>query len=428
MNYRQRANLILALSFLAFFVIFFWWSTHELSVELKLVFFVLQSALIGGIADWFAVTALFDKPLGFPYHTELVHVHRNQIIDGMTRIVSEKLLQPYIWKDKLYKISFVDKFTDWLQTKEGRERFHNLLFESAQQIYTYTHKTDIQENIIVHILDYLKRQPLVTFLQDRIINMLEDKDSKMLEDFIGLLKTCVRTDAFKQLLVESLQEWLNESKTTPHVIVMLNKFTGMVDMDRIAADVQKGLIVWLERWEHAGPAERQWLCRKLEMQLYSMNGQLTYTVQSWQDHFVNLLPVEKWFIATQRTSQSYFTTGPVGKKKLQDLLEREFMNYLEYCSEHPEIKQWLDDQIRRCVEIVLENEHALIGVAVKEVLSGFDKKKFNEFLESKVGEDLAWIRINGTIVGAVIGLIVFGFVEMLYAPYIVPVIREIFLL
>jgi len=159
-----------------------------------------------------------------------------------------------------------------------------------------------------------------------------------------------------------------------------------------------------------------------------MNGQLTYTVQSWQDHFVNLLPVEKWFIATQRTSQSYFTTGPVGKKKLQDLLEREFMNYLEYCSEHPEIKQWLDDQIRRCVEIVLENEHALIGVAVKEVLSGFDKKKFNEFLESKVGEDLAWIRINGTIVGAVIGLIVFGFVEMLYAPYIVPVIREIFLL
>ena len=94
------------------------------------------------------------------------------------------------------------------------------------------------------------------------------------------------------------------------------------------------------------------------------------------------------------------------------------MNYLEYCNDHPEIKQWLDEQIRRCAEVILEHEHALIGVAVREVLSGFDKKKFNEFLESKVGEDLAWIRINGAIVGSVIGFFVFALIEWLYVPYV----------
>lgn len=144
--------------------------------------------------------------------------------------------------------------------------------------------------------------------------MLEDKDSELLNDCIGMLRECLRTEGFRSLVAASLSEWLRESKTTPQVIVMLNRFTGMVDMNKIAADVQKGLLVWLERWEHAGATERQWLCRKLEMQLYSLNGQLTYTVQSWQDHFVDSLPIEKWFVATQRTSQSYFTTGPVGKK------------------------------------------------------------------------------------------------------------------
>ena len=427
MNYRQRADLILALSFICFFSVFWYWCTHEVTLGIKLALFVFQSALIGSIADWFAVTALFEKPLGFPWHTELVHTHRNQIIDGMTQIVSEKLLQPHMWREKLYKISFVETFNKWLDTTEGRERFRNLLYEGAKQIYTYTGREDTQETIIRHIRDYLKRQPLLTIVQDRFIALLEDEQSHLLDDGIGLLKEGVATDGFRKILEQSLKEWLNESKTTPHVIVMLNRFTGMVDMSKIAADVQSGLLAWLTSWEKADPVKRQWLCRKLEMRLYSMNGQLTYTVQSWQDRFVDSLPIEKWFKATYKTSQSYFATGPIGKEKLQDLLESEFMNYLDYCNEHPEIKQWLDDQIRRCVEVVLEHEHSLIGVAVREVLSGFDKRKFNEFLENKVGEDLAWIRINGALVGSVIGLLVFGFVEGLYAPHVAPFIRAFFL-
>lgn len=109
MTYRQRANLILGLSFVAFIAIFLWWYTHDVSVWEELLFFVIQSALIGSIADWFAVTALFEKPLGFPYHTELLYRHRDRIIDGIARLISEKLLQPDMWKDKLYQISFIDK-------------------------------------------------------------------------------------------------------------------------------------------------------------------------------------------------------------------------------------------------------------------------------------------------------------------------------
>lgn len=66
MTYRQRANAILALSFLCFVLVFWWWYSHEVGILGELLFFVIQSALIGSIADWFAVTALFERPLGFP--------------------------------------------------------------------------------------------------------------------------------------------------------------------------------------------------------------------------------------------------------------------------------------------------------------------------------------------------------------------------
>ena len=425
MTYRQRANAILALSFICFIAVFWWWYTHDVGLFGEFLFFIIQSALIGSIADWFAVTALFEKPLGFPYHTELVYSHRLQIIDAMTSIVSEKLLQPGMWKDKLYAVSFVDRFNGWIASPGGREKFRALLYEVARQVYEYGRQGKTQQAIAAHIRAYLKRQPLLSILQDRIITMLEDPDSKMLNDTIGFIRECVHSKGFEDILVKALDEWLAESKSAPHLIVTLNRFTGMVDTKKIARDIQKGMMVWLERWEHAGGKERQWLCNKLELQMYAMNGQLTFTVQNWQDQFVDSLPVEMWLSSTQRASQEYFTTGVEGREKLQNLLEAQFLHYLDYCSQYPEMKEWIDEQVRRGCEVILEHEHSLIGVAVRDVLSGFDKKKFNEFLESKVGEDLAWIRINGAIVGASLGFIVFAFLKFIYEPVAAPLLRSL---
>ena len=119
-----------------------------------------------------------------------------------------------------------------------------------------------------------------------------------------------------------------------------------------------------------------------------MNGQLAFGVQNWQDQFVDSLPIEQWLTATQNSAKDYFTKGDQGKEELKDLLEEQFIHYLEYCRSYPEIKDWLDEQIRWACNVILEHEHSLIAVAVRDVLSGFDKKRFNQFLESKVGEDL----------------------------------------
>lgn len=427
MTYRQRANAILGLSFLCFILIFGWWYTHDLSIWEELIFFVIQSALIGSIADWFAVTALFDKPLGFPYHTELVYRNRNQIIDSITRIISEKLLQPDMWQEKLYQISFMDKLIDWLRSPSGREKFRVLLYEIAQRAYRYAQQGATQDSIAFHIRKYLRQQPLVSFFQDRLISLLEDPNSNMFNDAIGLGKELVQSDDFDDVLDKLIQQWIEESKHSTVSLITLQKFVGIVDTRKIAKDIKMGILEWLEQWEQAEGEQREWLCRKLELFLYSMNGQLAYGVQNWQDQFVDSLPIEQWLSATQRSAKDYFTQGDAGKEELKDVLEEQFLHYLKYCSSHPEIKEWLDEQIRRACNVILEHEHSLIAVAVRDVLSGFDKQKFNHFLESKVGEDLAWIRINGALVGGTIGLVVFAVLHVIYEPIFVPWIRHLFL-
>ena len=426
MTYRQRANMILGLSFVCFIPIFLWWYTHDVSVWEELLFFVIHSALIGSIADWFAVTALFEKPLGFPYHTELLYRHRDLIIDSMTKIISEKLLQPNMWQDKLYQISFIDKLVGWLRGPNGREKFRSVLYEVAQRAYRYAQKGGTQASIASHIRKYLKQQPLVSFFQDRLISLLEDPNSNMFNDAIGLVRELVNSDDFDSLLEKLILQWREESQHSSMSSLTLTKVLGIVDTRKIAKDIKMGIVEWLDQWEHAEGEQREWLCRKLELFLYSMNGQLAFGVQNWQDQFVDSLPIEQWLTATQNSAKDYFTKGDQGKEELKDLLEEQFIHYLEYCRSYPESKDWLDEQIRRACNVILEHEHSLIAVAVRDVLSGFDKKRFNQFLESKVGEDLAWIRINGAIVGASIGICVFGFLK-LYQFTIVPLLRGIVL-
>ncbi|MGE1062046.1 DUF445 family protein [Megasphaera paucivorans] len=424
MSYRQRANSILALSFFCFGLVFFWWYTHETGFWEELVFFVVQSALIGSIADWFAVTALFDKPLGVPYHTELIYNHREQLINAMTKVVSEKLLKPHMWEEKLDKFSLTSRISIWLSSEQGHKKFRSFLYEIAERIYGYARKGETQKAIAENIRSYLKKQPIMMFMQDRIITMLEAPDGKILNELIAVFSECVRSKDFEDFLVKILDSWMEDTKRG-NILNTVTKFTGLMDNRKIAKDIQQSIVTWLERWQHADANEREWLCSRLEIQMYAMSGQLTYTIQNGQNRFIDTLPIEAWLNGMLRSGTYYFTTGIEGKEKLTNFMENEVMRYVRYCGQYPEVKDWLDEQIRKTCTVILENEHALIGVAVRQVLSGFDKKRFNDFLESKVGEDLAWIRINGALVGASIGFLAFLFLNLFYEPYMVPLMRGI---
>lgn len=90
MNYRRKANIVLGSVFLIF-IAAAWlrhlWPNHQ---GIYFFFFVSEASLVGGLADWFAVTALFRKPLGWPYHTALIPRNRDKLIMGVSKMVQAK--------------------------------------------------------------------------------------------------------------------------------------------------------------------------------------------------------------------------------------------------------------------------------------------------------------------------------------------------
>jgi uncharacterized membrane-anchored protein YjiN (DUF445 family) len=73
---------------------------------------------------------------------------------------------------------------------------------------------------------------------------------------------------------------------------------------------------------------------------------------------------------------------------------------------------------------VIQNEHDLIGGMVRETLAAYTDQDLNRFVEEKAGNDLQWIRINGSMIGGVVGLLLFLFLDFVYEPIIIPAIMN----
>src|SRR5437868_10888661 len=90
---------------------------------LRIVGAGFEAAVIGGLADWFAVTALFRHPLGIPIpHTAIIPARRAKMIESIVNMVEEDWLSPEVIGQRLAKLSPSDAVIDWLRDPSHAER------------------------------------------------------------------------------------------------------------------------------------------------------------------------------------------------------------------------------------------------------------------------------------------------------------------
>jgi uncharacterized membrane-anchored protein YjiN (DUF445 family) len=109
----------------------------------------------------------------------------------------------------------------------------------------------------------------------------------------------------------------------------------------------------------------------------------------------------------------------INESIISDLVEKLW----EYFKENTAIKNTIDNGINKIIYNILDEKHNVIGSIASDTLNNFTDEKLKEFIEEKVGEDLQWIRINGSVLGGCIGLVLFVFLNLIFEPYIVPVVR-----
>ncbi|MDF2503639.1 DUF445 domain-containing protein [Clostridium sp.] len=422
MNYKNKANITLLSVFIVFIIIASLKYYYGNFMILNFCFMVMEASVIGGVADWFAITAIFSKPLGISYHTEIIPRNREKIIDGICNMVEKELLTSDIISEKILQIKIVEKLIIFMENRKNKiltyiENNLNDYFthngkEKVMYIYNNVLKDNLDKFSVTDNIKSMATKIKGTEQEDKIIDYI-------IENFIKLSEK----DSTRNLIYKTLLS-IKEKKVNnffSRISFSIFEKTDSVNLLSAADNIQKGIVESLIEMKYNDNNMRVRFKEEVREYLFSIENHRE-EIEAFKVKLAKEVDIKA-------IVESITSLKEVNGREIS-ILSHWITEQLDFCferfNENDNLKKYIENIFKHIFIGFAEKEHRFIGTLVRETLSEFDDKKLNEFIESKFGEDLQWIRINGSVVGGIIGALMFIFLRLLYDPYVVPAIRKIF--
>ena len=357
-----------------------------------------EAAMVGGLADWFAVTALFRHPLGLPIpHTAIIPRNKDRIGEALANFLKENFLIPSVVARRMRNIDVAGATGRFLQTpagegtriRAGASRLIADIFESLDD----ERLGGIVKGAIASRIRKMEVSPLLGHALASAIN--EDRHVPMLEAAIRW--TARALDANEPLIREMVHKKANwilklaglDAKLADAIIEGLRKLTVEMSTDPahpVRVKIEEAL-AQLANDLQTRPETRE--------RVEAIKDQLldNKSVGLWLDTL--------WQKGREAVIRSARNPDAVMAGKLGEVL-RSMGGTLE---KDPRIRAAINQFARRAAVGMAASYGSSIVKLVSETVRGWDAQTVTDRLEAAVGRDLQYIRINGTLVGGMVGLV-----------------------
>ncbi|ASR49366.1 DUF445 domain-containing protein [Paenibacillus kribbensis] len=371
-----------------------------------------EAGLVGGLADWFAVTALFRHPLGIPIpHTALLPKNRGKLTDALVNTVENNLLHKESIASKIADIRLAElvlkSVEKGIRTPEAvtfidvlaKRLVRSLPLAELAPVIAAGIKRQATEFDMGPLLEALARQAGARKYDQLALDYaLEQTESWLLRADTGVTLGTLGMQAVSGLQVSGLMQFA------------LNAFLGYLNEERMGEMIRHFLLDRVAELQNEGHPRRQAVLDGINTQLIRLATK--DTVKEGLNHWKNTF-IDSW-------------EGDAAVSGKLEELRRHLLDYMEdasYVTVYivPLLDQMLSDLWRNTelldkinswivtgVTGVVEANHSQIGNLVRENVNRMDDASLIALMEDKLGQDLQWIRINGALTGFLIGIVLTG--------------------
>ncbi|MBI1914293.1 MAG: DUF445 domain-containing protein [Planctomycetes bacterium] len=370
-----------------------------------------EAALVGGLADWFAVRALFAHPFGIPFpHSALIPRNRRRIVAEIRGLVENEWLPRPMLVARINAFDFV---------------------ADAILPFVHSHKERLQD-----LLRTVARNVLTDILPEQVAGFLARAAGRAIEadeiqTFAARLLRRAREEGWLEPLLEAMLKRLGEwaSSVESHTIIYrhleqagsayrdqgwFKNFTyqvaevfGGVDLHNATSLLQNEI----RRFAAEQGTEKAQLKRVLAEGMANVERRLREDPDflSGVGNFLaetsneGTLPALLEPVVASVHAQALRELDVPESPLLGWVLGR-LDGWLHGVAEDEKAREQVNAWCRHLAETLVERHHPIIGMLVEEQLNRLSDESLVELIEKKVGEDLNWIRLNGTFVGGMIGL------------------------
>lgn len=372
-----------------------------------------EASLVGALADWFAVVALFRHPLGLKFipHTAIIPNNKQRIIDGIAYLVENEWLKLSLLNQKIQDYPLIEKVSEALQSDEGKKRLDELI-----------------SSVMINVIKNINPEDIADFLQ----NVIErDCKIKISAELIGNLEKSIKElygDDILDFLLDSISELINSEDFYVFTAKTLQKAADDYARGNILRRFGKGIgekLDVINYYEAANVLVNKLSDRLRELKFrgnpfrakikvglinFKIIGRANLPVflEGWLKRFLEDEDGKRALIDIITAIKYNLFNDFNNKDEKDSVLVRYFadiiINQVNIIKSDEKRRIYLERWLKAEAIKMAERYHNVIGKLVKENLQVLDEEGFVESIEEHVGEDLQWIRINGTVIGGIVGV------------------------
>jgi uncharacterized membrane-anchored protein YjiN (DUF445 family) len=404
-----RRMKLVALGFLVgatvLFLVCRWAGTHGAAAWVGYVGAAAEAGMVGALADWFAVTALFKHPLGIPIpHTAIIKRKKDQLGEGLGTFVRENFMSPQVVETKLREAEIASWLGKWL--------------------CDYGHATRVatEASNVLRVGVEMLRDEDVQHVFDRMIvkRLAEPKWGPPVGRVLGTLLAENRQEALIQLLADRAFEWsLNAGEVIQRVIERDSPSWSPRWVDHLVGDrIHRELIDFTDKVRRNPDHElRQSATRFL--------FEFADDLQHDPDTIARAEAVKEQIMARDEVTRAAETAWTALKRivmesvddpssELRTRIADSVQHIGESLRDDADLRDKVDGWIIRGAKHLVSEYGVEITAIITETIERWDADEASRRIELHVGRDLQFIRINGTVVGALAGLVIYTVAQLLF--------------
>ncbi len=362
-----------------------------------------EAAMIGAVADWFAVTALFRHPLGLKIpHTAIIPTRQNDIARQFGEFVQVNFLSEAVITEKIRSMNLSRRVAAWVVEPANARAVAEHVTDGLAGVVKVINDESIQQMIESRVEDKIRTTSFAPMIGDLLTFITSGKRQQDLFDGAVGMGLYLLEDSDRDIrdkVAEETPWWFPDSvdKAIYHRITRsVSKMLYDMQVDifhplrvRLMTVVKQ----FLDDLKHSEDIREKEI--EIKEDLLQAPAVIDFTSSLWRD------------IKDVLISQSEHPDAEL-KKAIEDAVIRFGESILEDPVLAAKIDGWAEDSAR----YLITNYGHEIAALISDTIDGWDPTATSEKIEEHIGKDLQFIRINGTVVGGLVGLLIYCLHEL----------------
>lgn len=361
-----------------------------------------EAATIGGLADWYAVVALFKRPLGLPIpHTAIIPSNQHRIADNLGRFIETNFLAPEPVRQKLKEVDFAALAADWLSDRAKAEALARFVGRLVPKMLQAVEDTGLRDFATKRILERVGKVDLAPLAAELLSAFTDDRrHQRLLDEFTKIIGNFLKDEqalaAMREKIRNELPSVFNLFRADAYLLKRIVASAATL-LEEVRADPDHPLRGEFDSFVH-GFVER---------------------LRQSPDYARRAEQLKRNFLARPELRGLAKDVWESMRRFIeQDAAAERSMTLRHLTSLFVEIGQNLarDQQIRAdmnegfvvALASFVEGQKSGVSGFIAEQVKGWDLGQMTTIIEINVGRDLQYIRFNGMLIGGLAGLALYS--------------------